>query len=302
VYGFLRNSRFNAANPLSHTVLPLTQTQYGASLGGPVDHDRTFYFANFEQRLLNQSGLVTILPVNASAIDAYLASSGYPGLPVTTGLYPNPVHITDLFSKIDHQFASRDQFSARYSLYTVDSRNSRGAGGLSAPSASANLHDTDNVLAISNIATLSPRLVNETRAQFWNSDLTAPPSDPIGPAVNISGVASFGTLSGSPTGRANKLVEVVDNLSYQVGAHALRFGTDFLYNDDKITYPRSIRGAYSFASLANFLKGVYNNSGFTQTFANSVVSQTNPNVGFYAQDQWTLNPRFTLNIGVRYDL
>ena len=302
LYGYFRNSSLNAANALSHAVLPLTQAQYGASLGGPVVKDRTFYFANFEQRQLNQSGLVTISPANVGVINAKLKAVDYPGSTITTGLYPNPAHMTNFFSKVDHQFSERDQFSARYSLYHVESVNSRGTGGLSAPTASANLYDTDQVIAASNILTLSPHLVNETRGQFWNSNLNAPPSDPIGPAVSISGVASFGTLSGSPTARLNKLGQVADNVSYQAGGHAIRFGTDFIFNDDTITYPRSFRGSYAFSSLANFLNGLYTNSGFTQTFANSVVSQTNPNVGFYGQDQWTVNSRLTFNVGVRYDL
>jgi hypothetical protein len=149
---------------------------------------------------------------------------------------------------------------------------------------------------------LSSRTVNETRAQFAYSSLAALPTDPVGPAVSISGVASFGTLSGSPTGRLNKLYEFVDNLSHQAGAHALRAGVDVLYNDDTITFPRSNRGAYGFSSLANFLSGVYNNAGFTQTFGATVVSQTNPNVGVYAQDEWKARQGLTLNLGVRYDL
>ena len=84
---------------------------------------------------------------------------------------------------------------------------------------------------------------------------------------------------------------MVDNLSHQAGAHALRAGVDFLYNRDTITYPRSIRGAYTFSSLANFLAGVYNNAGFTQTFGTTVVSQTNPNIGVYAQDEWKVSPQ-----------
>ena len=302
LYGYFRNDRFNAANALSHQALPMTQTQYGASLGGPVVKDRTFYFANFERRALNQSGLITISPANVSAINARLAASGYPGPPIYTGLYPNPVHNSNFLAKVDHQFSAKDQFSARYSLYDVHSANSRGAGGLSAASASAGLDNTDQTVAASNIATLSPRVVNETRAQFTHSSLQALPSDPIGPAVSISGVASFGTLSGSPTGRRNDLYEIADNLTYQLGAHAIRVGADFLYNDDTITFPRSVRGSYSFSSLANFLAGTFNNSGFTQTFNNFVVSQTNPNVGFYAQDEWKLSSRLTLNLGLRYDL
>jgi hypothetical protein len=302
LYGYFRNSRLNAANALSHTVLPLTQAQYGASLGGPVIHDRTFYFANFEQRDLNQSSLITISPANIAAVNARLAALGYRGPEISTGLFPNPVHNSNFLGKLDHQFNAKDQFSARYSLYDVHSRNSRGAGALSAASASANLDNLDQTVAVSNITTLSARTVNETRAQFTHSDLEAPPSDPIGPAVSISGVASFGTLSGSPAARVNNLYEIADNLSHQQSAHAIRAGIDFLYNGDTITFPRSIRGSYAFSSLANFLSGTYNNAGFTQTFMNTVVPQSNPNIGFYVQDEWKVAPSLTVNLGLRYDL
>ena len=301
-YGYFKNQRFNAANPLTNTALPLTQAQYGASLGGPIIRDRTFYFANFEQRSLNQEGVTTILPANVGAINSRLLATGYGGSLISTGLFPNPVHNSNFLAKLDHDFAATDRFNVRYSLYQVDSKNSRGAGALSAPSAAAALHNNDQTVAASNIWTLSPQTVNETRGQFTYSNLTAPPNDQIGPAVSISGVASFGTLSASPTGRLDKLYEVSDNLSHRAGAHALRAGFDFLYNDLTITFPKSIRGSYSFSSLVNFLKGSYNNAGFSQTFGNTIVAQTNPNVGFYAQDEWKISSSLTLNLGVRYDL
>ena len=134
LYGYFRNQRFNAANPLSNTMLPLTQAQYGASLGGPIVHDSTFYFANFEQRELNQSGLITIAPANVAADQRAARGDRLSGPQISTGDFPNPVH-NDQFSwpKLDHHFSDKDQFSARYSLYHVDSINSRGAGALSAP-------------------------------------------------------------------------------------------------------------------------------------------------------------------------
>jgi hypothetical protein len=302
LYGYLRDSRFNAANALSNTVLPMTQAQYGASLSGPLARNKTFYFANFEARDLNQSGLTTIASASVAAINARLTAVAYPGPQISTGQFPNPVHNQNFLGKIDHQFSATDQFSARYSLYHVESINSRGAGGLSAPSASANLFNTDNSIAASNIVTLSSRIVHETRVQFTNSNLSAPPSDPVGPAVTISGIATFGTLSGSPTARVNHLYQGTDSISVQKGTHGIRAGVDFIYNADSITYPRSIRGSYAFSSLTNFLSGTYNNSGFTQTFGATQVNQTNPNAGFYVQDEFQATPRLALNVGIRYDL
>ncbi len=302
LYSYFRNQRFNAANPLSNTKLPLTQAQYGVSLGGPLVRDRSFYFGNFERRELNQSGLITISPVSVAAINTQLDAIAFRGLRIFTGIYPNPVHLTNGLAKFDHSISQRDQFSLRYSLYGSDSRNSRGAGALSAASASAGLSNTDQTIAASNIFTASSRTVNETRGQFTESDLLAEPSDPAGPSISIAGVASFGRLSGSPTGRLNKLYEIVNNLSHQAGAHALRLGLNFLYNDTSITFPRSVRGAYTFSSLANFRTGAYNNAGYTQTFGNTVVPQANTNLGFYLQDEWKVKPSLTLNAGVRYDL
>ncbi len=302
LYLYLRDDAFNAPNALTGATLPMHQNQFGGSLGGPIRRDRTFYFANIEQRDLDQVGLTTIAPAAVDAINARLSATGYPGSLVSTGTYPNPVETSNLLAKIEHQTMAGNHVGARYSQYGVASSRSRGAGGLAAPTASAGLDNVDRTIAVSHRRTLSTRTVNETRAQYTFGDLQAPPTDQVGPAVSIQGVASFGTLSGSPTRRVNRLYEVVNNLSHQAGAHALRAGADFLYNDDTITYPRSIRGAYTFSSLPNFLAGLYNNAGFTQTFGAAVVSQTNPNLGLYAQDEWKAGSSLTINAGIRYDL
>jgi len=306
-YGFLRNQELNADNALSGSKLPLTQDQYGASLGGPIRKDRTFAFGNFELERLNTNGIVTITPANATQINARLTAAGYsaPLLPVGSGpttLYPTTLHTNTALGRVDHRFSEKDQFNARYSFYKLSSINARGAGGLNTVSNGTSVYDTNNAIAVSNIATLSPRTFNETRGQFVYDSLSAPPNDQIGPAVTISGVAVFGRSTSSPTGRLNYLYEAVDNLVMERGVHTFKAGVDFLFNDDTITYPQSLRGSYSFSSLANFLAGTYNSQGYTQNFGLPTVQQNNPNIGFYAQDEWKIAPSFTLNAGLRYDL
>src|SRR4030095_11229800 len=60
LFGFLRHRSFQARNafaPIEDP--PFTRTQYGFTLGGPFDRDRTFFFYAFEQRRRNESGFFT---------------------------------------------------------------------------------------------------------------------------------------------------------------------------------------------------------------------------------------------------
>src|SRR5690606_14630305 len=188
-YTYVRDDRLNSENPLRRETLPMDQVQFGGSLGGPIVANQTLYFVNAERRQLDQTGLTTIAPADVNAINARLADVGYAGVPVATGLYPNPVRTTNLFGKLDHQVSGRQQVSLRYTLYGANAENSRGAGGLNAPSASSGLDNLDQSVGVSSTFILSPRTVLETRAQWSRGDLRAPASDPIGPAVSIAGVA-----------------------------------------------------------------------------------------------------------------
>jgi hypothetical protein len=60
LYGFFRNQRFDARNPLATRKDLLTQGQYGLTAGGPLRRGRTFLFANFEQTRRNDSNVITI--------------------------------------------------------------------------------------------------------------------------------------------------------------------------------------------------------------------------------------------------
>lgn len=300
VYGFLSNQRLNARNPLAATKPPYTQSQYGASFGGPIRRDRTFIFANFEQTRLNHATVVTILPVNVSIINALLDQMGYAGPRIATGLVPTGYDTTNIFARADHHFGDANLLTARYSLYEIDSLNARGVGGLNAASRGTALRGRDQTLALSEVATLSPRTVNEMRFQFTRSRLAAPPNDETGPAINISGVANLGASSSSPTGRDIDLYQFVDNLTVRRGAHSLKLGANFILNRVDINFPGALRGLYTFSSLANLQAGRY--ATFQQAFGDPLLRQSNPNAGFFVQNEWHARRDLTINAGLRYDL
>src|SRR5829696_5583301 len=60
LFGFLRHRSFQARNPFAPIEDPaFTRAQYGFTLGGPLDNDRTFFFFAFEQRRRNETGFFT---------------------------------------------------------------------------------------------------------------------------------------------------------------------------------------------------------------------------------------------------
>jgi hypothetical protein len=299
-YGFFRNQRLDATNALATHKDPLTQTQYGATLGGPILRDRTFFFSNFEQMRQHAAGIVTISPGNAAAINSRLVQVNYGGARVQSGQFDTALNATNFFVKVDHRLNASNQFSARYSLYDISSANARTVGGLHDVSRGSNLENRDQTVALSNLATINNSVIHETRFQFTRSRLAAPVNDLAGPAVNIAGVANFGTATSSPTARSLDVYELVDNVSIQKGAHLLKTGADFLYNRVNITFPGAVQGVYTFSSLANFRSGRY--VTFQQAFGASNQVQSNPNLGVFVQDEWRVHPQVTLNLGLRYDI
>lgn len=95
VFGFIRDKDFQARNPFAPIAKPdFRRTQYGVTLGGPLDRDRTFFFFAFEQRRRDESGFFT------SNVAKGLTGSAT--IPVIPGLNP----IARTFSNITPQQAA----------------------------------------------------------------------------------------------------------------------------------------------------------------------------------------------------
>ena len=300
MYGFFRNQRFDARNPIAPTKDLLTQAQYGGSISGPIRHDQTFFFTNFEQTRRNYSAVLTIDPALVGTINNRLSAINYGGPLISTGVVPASFDTTNFFARIDHNVNSRNQLSARYSLYHINAVNSRNVGGLNAVSRGTGLTDTDQTVQVNNVTTFNARTLNEARFQYTNSRLDSPVNDTVGPAINITGIANLGIATFSPQGRDINLLEVVDNVSTQRGAHTLKVGGNFLYNRVNIFFPGALEGVYQFNSISTFLSGNYQT--FQQAFGVPSQLQSNPNVGVFAQDEWRVRPDLTINAGLRYDL
>lgn len=299
-YGFFRNQRLDARNALATQEDPLTQGQYGLTLGGPVLSNRTFWFGNIERTQQDKQGVVTIAPANVSAINAALVATRYPGPSIATGEFVTGYDSTNVFGRVDHAVSGASRLQLRYSVYDVTSQNARGVGGLSATTRGTSLENTDQTMASSWQTSLGSSMLNEVRMMWTRSHLSAPPNDLIGPAVAISGVANLGVSTSSPTARNLDVLQVADTVTLQRGRQLYKAGLDVLYNDVTIEFPGAVQGSYTFTSLANLQRGMYQQ--YQQAFGESSLSQSNPNVGLFVQGEWTVHSSVTVNAGLRYDL
>jgi hypothetical protein len=299
-YGFFRDDRFDAANPLTGAKDPLRQRQYGATVGGPLERDRHFLFANVERTDNERTGLITVSPEAVAAVNDTLTAVGYPGPALDTGAFHTGYTTTNVFARTDSQMGSNSRLSLRYSLYDADSPNARTVGGLNTSSRGTSLANRDQNAAMNLLTTFGRGAVNELRAQVTRSRLDAPVNDPIGPAVTINGVASFGTSTSAPTGRDLDTIEVNDAWTGQHGAHLVKAGGGLLLDRVTILFPGALEGSYTFASLPDFEAGRY--TTFQQAFGDPSQFQSNPNVSAFVQDEWRARRDLTVNAGVRYDL
>jgi hypothetical protein len=298
-YTYVRDEKLDARNPFAAGRDPLSQVQFGGTLGGPLRRERSFIFGNVEGTRQDRTGFRSISGASVDAIAATLDAANYGGPRPGTGAFPTGFDTVNAFVRADHRVSAMHLLTARYSVYDVESDNARNVGGLNDVSRGTALSNRDQTAAVNSLATWGSA-VNDLRAQVTRSRLSSPTNDVIGPAVNVAGVASFGVATFSPERRDVDVFELANTTSMQHGAHFVKAGVDLLYNRLDIGFPGPVAGVYGFASLADMQRGVY--TTYQQAFGEPDQAQRNLNTAFFIQDEWRAHTDVTMTGGVRYDV
>ena len=142
VYEYFMNNKLNATTLLTQPGFDtFRQNQFGATLGGPLKKDKTFYFLNYEGQRKGQSPQFPgLLVANLGAINAVKASFGIQ--PENLNVLKT-ADVDNGFVKMDHQLSERNRLSARYSIQDATDLNmlvgeTLDGGGIGAPSSGRN--------------------------------------------------------------------------------------------------------------------------------------------------------------------
>lgn len=306
--GFLfeRNEAMDGRNAFITTPAnpPFRRQDYGATIGGPIVRNKTFFFAAAEYLDRNQTGVTTISQSSVNAINAVLAAHPIQGSTVksiSTGIFP-VTELTTLSSlKLDHSFSQRDQIFLRY-IYDQDNQSNAGGvgiGGSTDVSGGGGQRDRDQSVLANWTHIFSPSVVSESRFQAAPRQLMQYDNDPVGPRVTISGVANFGRDVNFPVLLNETRYQATHSTSWTRGRHFLKFGADIQHIGADSSFPVSFGGSFTFASLAAFQTGTAN--AFSQGFGDPEIRLPDTLAGFFVQDTFRATNRLTLVYGMRYE-
>ncbi len=240
-----------------------------------------------------------------------------------------------VMTRFDWHPNAGDSVFARY-IYSNRDRQIPGAfGGVvdgTGTSAFGNQTIKTNALVGGWTHVLSSRMVNEARFSWSQSrsdavqqsfGITPPASAQIpgmitNPIVagGLPGISVTGYFGGSGLGRLGSpdflpkfqhtdQFEYIDTVSWLRGNHAFKFGADIMapMNNEFMDVPAT-RGSMTFGGtftgnpMADFLLGYVANFQLSNVY---VVQQKHWATMGFAQDDWKVNDRVTVNLGVRYD-
>ncbi len=152
----------------------------------------------------------------------------------------------------------------------------------------------------------TPRLTNETRLAYRRyvqripvPDFTYPGLDTF-PNLNLDDLGfSIGPDSVAPQFAIENSYQIVDQATYTVGRHAIKFGVDWRNIISPQSFVQRQRGEYSYPNLDLFLRDVQPSFGERTVGASPFYGNQHLFYGF-VQDDWKVKPTFTLNLGLNY--
>jgi hypothetical protein len=339
LYEFLRNSALDAKNFFddpNSPIPPFKRNQFGGAAGGPIQHDRLFYFANYEglrERLgVSKNALVPdraarngdipgIAHINVnSAVLPYLNLFPLPNGPSTSsgiGQYrfsqTQPTTVDYATGRLDWIPAVEDSVFGRY---TIDSSSKLRMDALDHV---MGLFGEDEVhrnqyITLGWTRSFSPTVLNVFRFGFNRSvslvdltnlanipdNLAFIPGQPFG-RMTINGMSPCCATINDPRYFRMNSFQPSDDLSFTIGRHALKTGfvvERFQWNT--ANYNR-IGGDYVFASLQEFLRGNVQSVQVPFPGSDPIRGIRATLFGTYFQDDFRINPRLTLNLGLRYE-
>jgi len=346
-YEFIRNSELDTRNFFDTTkeasgnliVPPFKRNQFGATAGGPIIKEHTFFFADYEglRQSLSQTNTITVPSQNAhNGILVGGNVSVNPKVAPYLNLFPLPSSVTTgdtgtfgfvakqvtnedfVTGRIDHRISASDNLFGTYVFdrgqqQNPDAYNFKVIGN----------HSSRQTLALEESHIFTPTLVNTTRFGF-NRDVVIAfttlsainpaaadttlgfnPGLPVGIITVGSGVTQFsGGLGAISAYRFHfNSFQAYDDIFWTRNKHSLKFG---FYAEriqsNQFTQGASPNGFYTFGSLSNFLQDI------PTTFQTLLGTSRTPRdlrqsvFGGYIQDDYKIRPRLTLNLGLRYEM
>jgi hypothetical protein len=287
--------------------LDFRRQQFGASLGGPILHDKLFFFMAVEDQ---KAHVPVFIALPQSLIDA--ANQVVPNLQLAkqVGQFPSTNDGVNWFGKLDYQIRPEHQLSFRYNLVSANSANIYTDPNRAYGAQRSQIDDVQNANFSYN--TILGRKLNEFRFQY-SRDSQPIARNPLGTDYPTTTVVVNGityTIGGegsdiNPFFQYRK--QITDNFSYTVGRHSFKTGVDVnltLLDEFFATY---VRGMYSFASVADFLaKKPLSYAQFVPLRGLSVQQAGRAHYGMrewglFAQDTFRARPNLTINYGLRWD-
>jgi hypothetical protein len=315
VFEYFRDKSLNALNFFEKVKPGYRRNQFGASVGGPIVHDRTHFFGAIERT--QEDNFFTV-------------STGRPDLySAVEGTFPQPRRVTLASIRGDHSLSGTQNLFVRYAQQDEFTRCAGSTcGGRNAANAGYDMKIPRRAVVLGHTWILSNRVLNDVRVQYASAAYQiAPPGQAIWTKIGEYPVERVGPQRVARRLQFPSLVwggnyealgpetryQVKDTFTYHVpdwiGSHDWKVGADFShipFTDDSQV---NINGTYQFGadqffdpadpvSVANLKSPIL----FTMATPPYHVWMPSQYFAAFVQDDWRPTARLTVNLGVRYDL